>query len=141
MKAMDGPWQDDEDEVACSLLRREFDRFVEGSVISLALQPFKKRKDAAIAILFPTEERVFDFRVRKPHPGIRVFGCFAARDVFVATNWEQRDRLPTVLPPENDAEEWEKERKICLARWRQLTPYEPFEGKSVHDYISNGILA
>jgi hypothetical protein len=105
------------------------------------MQPFKKRKDAAIAILHPPEERVFDFRVRKPHPGIRVFGCFAEKDVFVATNWERRDRLPVVTPPENDSEEWKLERHICLSRWRQLSPYEPFEGKSVHDYISNGIPA
>jgi hypothetical protein len=51
-------------------------------VFSLALKPFRKRRDAAIAILHPPEERVFDFRVREPYPGIRVFGCFAEKDVF-----------------------------------------------------------
>lgn len=141
MQAIDGPWRDEIDEVACSLLRRELDRFVEGQIISLALHPFKKRRDAAIAILFPPEERVFDLRVREPYPGIRVFGCFAEKDVFVAMNWERRDLLPTVMPPVNDAEEWETERKICLARWNQVSTYEPFEGTSVNDYITNGIPA
>lgn len=142
MQAISGPWRDDDDRVACSFLRRELDRFVEGQVVSLALQPFRKRADAAVAILHPPQERVFDFRVREPYPGVRVFGCFADRDLFVATNWERRDLLPSVTPPNDDADEWKMERQICLTRSRQVaSPYDPYEGNTVNDYISNGIPA
>lgn len=138
---MKGPWADESDENACSLLRREFDRFVEGQMVSLALHPFKKEKDAFLAILNPPEDRVFGFRVREPNPGLRVFGCFADPDVFVATNWERRDRLPSVTRGELDNEEWAKERQICLARWRQVAAaYQPHMGKTINDYITGNVI-
>lgn len=94
-----------------------------------------------MAILSPPEERIFDFRVRDPYPGLRVFGCFAKPDTFVATNWERRDRLPSITPGQLDSEEWEKERKICLARWCQLaSPYEPHTGNTIHDYITKFVI-
>jgi hypothetical protein len=85
LEAMDGPWRDKIDRQACGYLRREFDRFVEGGVVSLALKPFDKAYDAFFAILHPPEDKVFALRVRAPYPGVRVFGCFAGTNTFVAT--------------------------------------------------------
>jgi hypothetical protein len=142
VEAMGGPWRDKIDRQACGYLRREFDRFVEGGIVSVALDPFEKRFDAFLAILYPPEERVFALRVRAPYPGIRVFGCFADTNIFVATNWERRDLLPNSEGGSDpDTDEWKKERQICLARWRQVAqPYDPHEGNTIHDYINPGAV-
>lgn len=75
MQAISGPWRDDDDRVACSFLRRELDRFVEGQVVSLALQPFRKRADAAVAILVSAARASVRFpcsRTISWHPSVRV---------------------------------------------------------------------
>lgn len=133
-KAVDGPWANDEQASRCGLLRREFDRFVEGRIISLALDPFDKARDAYMAIVAPERDLVFDIRVRAPDDGIRVFGHFAEKDVFVALSWNFREALP-------ERRDWRDERELCKAKWRNLChQYTPHGGASVHDYISDKVV-
>jgi hypothetical protein len=131
-----GPWGDKEIEHRANRLRADFDMFITGSVISVGQDPYKKKKNAYMSSLDPTEDEVWEIRSRDPKPGIRVFGRFTERDVFVALNWAHRDKLGGP-----QSREFRDERERCKAEWRKLFPsYAPHTGATPDDYISNIFL-
>ena len=81
-----GPWSDDSEEYRWNQLRAYFDFFTEGRLIHIGrsgyMRPLDKRR-----------EEVWEIRSPRPRPSLRVFGRFAERDVFVATNWAERKLL------------------------------------------------
>jgi hypothetical protein len=133
-RLMTGPWTDSQEEVRCGRLWADFDRFIEGRLISVSLDhPYSKPKTTYMARLDPVEDDVFEIRSRDPKPGIRVFGRFADRDVFVALNWEYRGNLGG-----SQDKEFDREREICKARWRQLfTTYQSISGKNLNEYFAD----
>ena len=89
-----GPWADKEEEYRCGKLWADFDRFVEGRVVPVALDsPYTKPNDTYLSRLDPAEDEVWQIRSRAPRPAIRVFGRFAYRDCFVALSWRYRSKL------------------------------------------------
>lgn len=112
-------------------LRRDLDRFIEGSVISVPDWPYKARM-AYMSRLYRPSDEVWEIRSRDPQPSLRLFGRFAEPDVFIALTWSPRKRLggPQSL-------EWKDAMRHCKVVWRQLFPsYNPHSGMRICDYIS-----
>jgi hypothetical protein len=133
-RLINGPWESEQEEYRSGRLWADFDRYVEGRLISVSLNsPYQKPRAAYMARLDPPRDDVIEVRSRDPKPGIRVFGCFADKDVYVAINWEHREKLGG---PQD--KEFDREREICKARWRQLFPtYQSINGNQVHEYFAD----
>lgn len=132
-----GPWSDEKEEYRCGKLWADFDRFVEGRLISVALDtPYKKPKSTYLSRLDPGRDEVWEIRSRDPRPGIRVFGRFAERDRLIVFNWGYRYDLggPSSL-------EFKREILKCKSEWRNLFPsYDPITGTTVNAYIKEKAL-
>jgi hypothetical protein len=136
LEAVLGPWSCVEDEVRFNRLRADLDMFIDGSLLSMAQAPYKKPKTTYMARLDPIADEVWEIRSRDPKPGIRVFGRFSEKDVFIALTWEFRDGLGGPA-----SREWRDAREGCKAEWRKLFPTYPALGRNdLHDYASNIIL-
>ena len=120
--------------IRCGRLWADFDRFIEGRLISVALDsPYSKPKTTYMARLDPPADDVFEIRSRDPKRGIRVFGLFADKDVFLAFNWDYRTKLGG--PTDRD---FDREREIAKAKWRQLFPsYKSIRGKNIDEYFAD----
>jgi hypothetical protein len=89
-----------------------------------------------MARLFPGVDEVWEIRSRDPKPGLRIFGRFAERNVFVALNWSDR----TSLGPQG-SREWATAIRTCKAEWRKLfATYEPISGMPLDDYAPISVL-
>jgi len=132
----EGPWHSAAWEARCGSLRADLDRFIGGDVIPVAAKPYRG-KTSYLKRLDPDSDEVWEIRSRDPKPGIRVFGRFARKDVFVALTWEEREPL---LGP--GSREWRDARVACKTEWTKLFPaYEPISsGANFHDYLSNFFL-
>lgn len=126
-----GPWSDGKEAYRCGVLWDDFDRFVEGRLITMALiSPYKKPKATYMARLDPVMDNVWEIRCRDPKPGFRIFGGFADTDVFVALSGAPREMLPL-------SKDWRDARERCKAEWRRLFYTYPMQtGASVHDLVS-----
>ena len=133
---VEGPWSDDKAARRGGRLRADLEMFVDGSVVSIADDPYKKPKAAYMARVDPPRDEVFDIRSRDPKPGVRVLGCFADKDIFVALAWDFRENLGGPA-----SREWRDFIERSKAEWRKLfNPYPPHKGATLHDYASNIIL-
>ncbi len=117
--ALAASWQDQE---RFAKLRADLEHFVTGGFIDPNyLKKLKK-----------TEE-CWEIRSPRPSPSIRIFGRFAAHDVFVATHYHERRPLGGFK-----SMEWRREIRRCKAEWRKCFPaHQPHTGKTIHDYVSN----
>jgi hypothetical protein len=73
--------------------RRMLDSFTAGNKIVVSLNPHEKPPYCQLSRNDPTEEGVWEFRIRAPKPQVRIFGCFAECDVFVALSVVSKDDL------------------------------------------------
>jgi hypothetical protein len=114
-----------------SKMRGYLDAFTEGRRISVALDPYHKPKSTYLARIDPLADGVWDVRCIDPKPGVRVLGCFAEKDTFVALTFNYRDNLA-------NATDWRDERERCKAAWRKLfLTYEPLKEDCLDEYVSN----
>jgi hypothetical protein len=91
----------------------------------------------------PADE-VWDFRAIEK-PGIRIFGRFAERDIFVAlTCWPRSKPIDWLdRPPllKTDSREFRDAIEGCKAEWRKLFhTYPPKSGAQASDYLSENVL-
>jgi hypothetical protein len=78
---------------------------------------------------------VWEIRSRDPKPSLRIFGRFAAKDVFVATNMQHRTILDVIR-----SRAWAVEIRRCITTWTRLFPYlEPHTGTNTHEYVTNAV--
>ena len=131
------PWEQSSEGHRLSRLRADLDTFTEGRLISVAAAPFKKPSSAYIARTYPPTDEIWDIRSRDPKPAIRVLGCFAETDVFIALAWEYRKPLGGP-----GSREWRDFIERCKAEWRKLFPaYGPHKGDDLRDYVSANFIA
>ncbi|MBF6567436.1 MAG: hypothetical protein IVW54_01010 [Candidatus Binataceae bacterium] len=117
-------------------LRSDLDDYVEGRMISVARDSFKGGKTAYLKRLHPPGDEVWEIRSRHPKPGIRIFGRFAEKDVFVALQWSNRSNLKGP-----GSREWRDAIERCKTEWRRMFyAYKPFTGNYPDEYFSNFIL-
>ena len=129
------PWPDTVRGRRHAQMRGYLDAFTQGQRLTVADDPYRKPKSTNMARVDPPKDEVFDFRCIDPKPGIRIMGCFAAYDLFVALTWNDRENLPSD-DPLNKA--WRDEIERCKAAWRRLFhPFPPFTGSNLHAYLSN----
>jgi hypothetical protein len=121
-----GEWND-----RCGSLVNEFERFLNGKLVTVALDPKTEDEDCTFKRLHPSEDEVWEFRSRAPSPGIRVFGGFAATNLFVATNWELRKPLGPY-----GSKEWAATIKKSRVAWQEHLGSSLRKSGQLHDYIS-----
>lgn len=114
--------------------RADIDWFVGGHRIDVRMRT--KNVNARLALLKPASDGVWEFRVRAPKPGIRIFGGFADRDVFVACSWSKKEELLSDDGSENDLL-YGPSLNRCKTEWIGLfAPLTRMTGGTIHDYIS-----
>lgn len=124
------PWPETWEGERHAEVRAYLDAFTEGRLISIAEEPYDKHRTAFLARVDPPTDEVWDIRCIDPEPGMRVLGCFAETDIFVALIGNYRENL-------TDARDWRDEIELTKAEWRKLFPtYRPHSGANLHDYVS-----
>ena len=114
--------------------RADLERFILGKRIVVAL--YRDHKDCLMARLDSPSDGVWELRILDSDPQLRIFGQFAARDVFVAL----------VGPIEHEYvvtdEEFEEYKKDCRDNWVDLFGFAYFpvrRSDDVDDYISKPV--
>ena len=88
-------------------------------------------------LLSPTAQGVWEIRSTQPDPQMRILGCFAKRDVFVAIDHQFRNELGQF-----ESLAWRAAKRHCLAQWRNLFhPWEQKKETNVHLLVSGAIHA
>jgi hypothetical protein len=128
-------------------LRAHLEAFVTAEMVTVAMEPFRA-KDAYMARLHPAADEVWEIRDRFS-PSIRIFGCFAEPDAFVALTWQWRSVLGTIEARAKRSKGrsrakrgwpriWPIERRACLAEWRRKFPsYPRLSGRTPDEYLTN----
>ncbi|MCY4394914.1 MAG: hypothetical protein OXC10_07255 [Rhodospirillaceae bacterium] len=140
---IEGPWQSKTVERRAYRLRADLEAFAVGHVLGVSMTPYQ-HNNAYMGLLNPPERGFWDIRSRDPNPGLRVFGHFAAVDLFVALVWHPRSlevdgRLPL---GDNRGLNWEIAKLQCEEAWNSLFPNDlPKIGEKIGEFISeNRIL-
>lgn len=108
---------------------RQIERFVCGNAVVFGMDPLNKRSTSLIARNDDVNFGVVDVRVNDPQPAVRIFGCFAEKDVLVLLLWRSRKFLQN--------KGFSSSVKRSRAEWNTLFPkYSPLVSESPHDYIS-----
>ncbi|MEH6725196.1 MAG: hypothetical protein V7703_03490, partial [Hyphomicrobiales bacterium] len=128
--AMDG---DNQDDMRFGALQRVMEDYTTGKLITVAHQPYGKKKTAMWAKTSPAADEIWDIRVVDPSASLRVLGGFAAMDVFVALEWEFRENLDNGL----NMPLWNKFIRRAKTKWETCLPnYVRLSGGKTSDYIS-----
>ena len=88
----------------------------------------------ADARVHPTQLEVWDIRAIEPSPGIRGFGCFGDRDLFIVLTYEYRENLDAT------ANGFAIEARRCRQVWDFLFSSVPYGG-GVSDLLTNFYLS
>jgi hypothetical protein len=124
------PFAEHRDGFRHAQFRGYLDAFTSGEEIGVSEKPFNKRYDTFLARVHPRGLEVWDVRAIEPRPGIRCFGCFGDRDLFIALTYEYRENL--VETEDGFAAEAQR----CRKDWDSLFSSEPHRG-SVSDLLTN----
>ncbi|MFZ5674163.1 MAG: hypothetical protein ACOZAM_14475 [Pseudomonadota bacterium] len=102
------------------------------------LEAFVTLKDIGpkyLFLLYPGTKGVWEIRSVQEEPSVRVLGLFAARDVFVATNYALREDLGAW-----QSRAWKDVKLTAWARWRiHLHTYQPIITNDVHAVVSGAV--
>lgn len=130
---LNGPWEDEAEEIRMGRLWADLDRFSTGEEIVVG---GRFDDNCQMKPLYPVSAEVWEFISRYPVPSLRVFGRFAEIDVFVATHKWVRSLLGAF-----QSKLWKREIRRCKAEWTRLFPADyPVTGVSVNDYISENVV-
>src|ERR1700678_2779980 len=105
----------------------DLDYFLAGDQIHLRPLDREDNEYAEMALLEPWPDEVWEFRSVAPSPAFRIFGSFAARDVFVALTWAQRKDLGPRYSKEWGAaiQEFKEEWKLYFGDTRPISGSYP----------------
>jgi hypothetical protein len=127
-----GPWNTQKEADRAMELRAEIDWFIDGKTIYVRPDCEEGTK-ALLARLHPASDEVWEFRSIKPKPSLRVFGTFARKNIFIASNWEYRTYLGA-----EDSEEWAEAITQFKSIWQNSFPsLDPLHGSYPNDYLSH----
>jgi hypothetical protein len=134
---LSGPWGSGTEDERLQQIKAVIDLFIAGQVMAVRIPPSTSAK-AQLACLNPWRDCVWEFRTRPVKKkgafryGVRVFGMFASKDLFVAMRVAYKEDL---LLTER---EYRREVERCKRIWRMLFPsFNPRFGDSADDYLSN----
>lgn len=111
-------------------LRGQLDAFSEGKIFSVSEKPRDKDSSTMLARTEPPQYEVWDHRVIAPKPGLRCFGRFGGKNVFIALTWNYRRNI------RND--DWTPEINRCRDEWMNLFGLCPiFAGRHLDEYLTD----
>lgn len=120
-------------------LRAWLDGFTAGRRVTVGSD---KNRQVDMKILNPRADEVWEIRKRH-EPSTRIFGRFAMKDVFVATNIRTSADLFSIQWITDGYVRWpvwRQEIRRCKAVWRSIFAlYEPVSGGQLDDYLSHAI--
>ncbi len=85
--------------------------------------------------LEPTRDGIWEIRSTRQEPQIRVFGVFAAKDIFVGTHYKLREELG-----DKNSGQWRKEIRYAKSIWRSLFPAYSYKTTSDLNQLFTGAL-
>jgi hypothetical protein len=128
LSGVDPPWPRNRTGPRHAAFRATLDGFTEGSLISVSESPFEKPNYATLARTHPARKEIWDLRCTRLDQGMRCFGVFAGKDLFVALTWDYRENIA----------DFDSEVARCRQAWDDLfAPLQPFRGRNLDDYLSN----
>jgi hypothetical protein len=129
-----GPWpsrQEEEDRYRTA--KAVIDLFIDGTYMAVRVPPSTSAK-AQLALLLPNNARVWEFRTRpskKFRYGVRVFGMFAKKDLFIAMATAFKEDLL-------DDSDYPEQIAFCVRTWSTyFQSYDPDLGTPPDAYLSN----
>lgn len=129
---IEGPWADPMDARRGNAVRALFDRYLTGSTLTVSDD---KDIDVNLKRLTPLDAEIWQFRMVKQRPAVRVFGSFIKQDMFVALTWATRFELGEI-----DSEEWTLALRQYTHEWQKLFhAYIPFSGANFDAYLSRNL--
>lgn len=118
-------------------LRAWIDGFTKGRRVTVGSD---KNRFVDIKILNPRADEVWELR-KRDQPSTRIFGRFAMKDVFIATNIKTTTdlfSLKWVTDGYIRWPVWRTEIRRCKAVWTSLfVTYQPVSGGKLDEYLSN----
>ena len=144
LELVTGPYGNALHERRGNALWADMEAFVSGQAISVCLTP-RRAGNADFGLLEPRGDATWDYRSRNPSPGLRLIGCFAKADTFVAMDWWPRS-VPVSWsnkePLQDNELRWRIAIHECLVLWNRILPgLVPLVGGGVERYVSeNAIL-
>ena len=137
LKELDPDTASEIDASNAAQLRAWIDGFTRGRRLTVGSD---SNRHVDMKILNPRDDEVWEIRKRDA-PSTRVFGRFAMRDMFIATNIRTVSDLFSVRWRTDRYLRWpvwREEIRRCKATWRSLFPtHEPVSGGNLDDYLSN----
>lgn len=119
------PEGDQEWEQRIGELQADLERFVTGGPID----------PKYLFLLYPAYRAVWEIRSVRADPSIRVLGLFAAKDVFIATNFALREELEGW-----QSRAWKEVKRAARAEWRNLLfPYLPLVTTDVKTLVTGAL--
>lgn len=123
--------QEERDRVA--ELWADLDDFLSGDRMDLRPLDSSDNEFAKMALLEPSSDEVWEYRSVAPSPAFRIFGSFAAKDVFVALTWARRKDLGPKY-----SKEWRAAIQEFKEEWEiNFGNVKPFSGSYPDDYFAN----
>jgi hypothetical protein len=127
-------WDSPQQEFRWGYVLSDLTVFVRDPWITVAADP-RRAKAAYMARLLPDGDEVWDVRCRDPHPGIRLLGRFAEKNVFIALTWEERLPLGRF-----ESDEWKAAISRCATEWNLHFWSDPLRGNYPDDYLDGADL-
>lgn len=115
-----------------------FDNWVKGVEVAVSLGG--SGKGALLARLDPPPPNIWELRVTDPSPQFRVFCMFAAKDILVATQIENRNVLGSKQTKTGKkSAAWTKIMQDCNNEWVRLFPNNiPFDSANLDEMMTGG---
>jgi hypothetical protein len=140
---LSGPFRDIHHERRIGRLHADLETFVTGGEVSLCFTHHRHGK-AYLGLLDPPGQATWDIRSRNPGPGLRVFGRFAATNIFVALTWRPRSKhvaWSSKDPLADDNLLWRIAIHDCEEKWNRILPGEvPVAGTRAENYVSDHFI-
>lgn len=127
-------WDSPQQELRWGYVLSDLCVFVRDPWVTVAADP-RRAKAAYMARLLPDGDEVWDVRCRDPHPGIRLLGRFAEKNVFIALTWEERLPLGRF-----ESDEWKAAINRCATEWNLHFWSDPLRGNYPDDYLDGADL-
>lgn len=122
---LNSPEGDEKWEQRIAALQADLEYFVEGRAID----------PKYLFRLFPPSDGVWEIRSARDDPSIRVLGLFAAKDVFIATNYALREDLEGW-----ESRAWRDVKLTARTRWGHLFhTYQPLKNTNIHELVSGAL--
>lgn len=130
-----GPWVAQKWEKRWNRARQQLDDFIDGlHGERIFVRSASRRKSTCfMSRLEPDSDEVWEIRVRDPKPGLRLFGSFAKRNVFVALTAAPHECL-------NNEEDWKRAILQYKKHRSRFFSSTAFSGAYPDDYLTEAFI-